>query len=175
MKDKRRALFLGRFQPFHRGHLHRVQEILREYEWVVLGVGSAQASYTSENPFTAAERFHMIEIAMEETGIANYSIIPLEDLRVHHLWVAHVRSQVPAFEVVFTNDPLSARLFRDHGVIVKQLPLWNRTECSGTEVRRRLKSREDWKALVPPGVGSFIEQVDGVGRLEAINQRTQEP
>ncbi|EQD45121.1 nicotinamide-nucleotide adenylyltransferase, partial [mine drainage metagenome] len=51
-----RAFVVGRFQPFHNGHLHVIKEILSQYSSVIIGIGSAQYSHTMENPFTAGER-----------------------------------------------------------------------------------------------------------------------
>ena len=55
-----RALFVGRFQPFHYGHLHAVESILKENDELLLVVGSAQMSHEPDNPFTAGERIEMI-------------------------------------------------------------------------------------------------------------------
>src|SRR3970040_1541422 len=51
-----RALWIGRFQPFHLGHLSMAKRILAEVDELVIGIGSAQYSHTPENPFTAGER-----------------------------------------------------------------------------------------------------------------------
>ncbi|MDY6764546.1 MAG: adenylyltransferase/cytidyltransferase family protein, partial [Halobacteria archaeon] len=60
-----RGFFVGRFQPFHRGHLHFTEEISTEVEGVIVGIGSAQESHTQHNPFTAGERVSMITKALE--------------------------------------------------------------------------------------------------------------
>ncbi|MEM3079801.1 MAG: adenylyltransferase/cytidyltransferase family protein, partial [Thermoproteota archaeon] len=51
-----RGLFIGRFQPFHLGHLKAVEYIINRVDEVIIGIGSAQYSHTLENPFTAGER-----------------------------------------------------------------------------------------------------------------------
>ncbi|MEM1589096.1 MAG: adenylyltransferase/cytidyltransferase family protein, partial [Candidatus Bathyarchaeia archaeon] len=48
----KRGLFVGRFQPFHKGHLQAVKEILDEVDELVIVVGSAQYSHRIDNPFT---------------------------------------------------------------------------------------------------------------------------
>ncbi len=55
-----RAVFVGRFQPYHKGHHEAVKYILGKYSELVIVVGSAQENYTWENPFTAGERVEMI-------------------------------------------------------------------------------------------------------------------
>ena len=57
----KQALFVGRFQPFHNGHLDAIQYILSTEDRVVLVIGSAEENNVPANPFTAGERFQMIE------------------------------------------------------------------------------------------------------------------
>src|SRR5207245_2773190 len=64
-----RALFVGRFQPFHRGHLATVRRILETNDEIIVGIGSAQYSHTGENPFTAGERYEMIKRALDAEEI----------------------------------------------------------------------------------------------------------
>ena len=45
MIQYKRGLVIGRFQPFHNGHLELVHEILNECEELVLVIGSAQFNY----------------------------------------------------------------------------------------------------------------------------------
>ncbi len=63
------ALLIGRFQPFHNGHLEVVKTISKKCDRMIIGIGSAQLSHTFENPFTAGER-HLIDLA----GVAGYRI-----------------------------------------------------------------------------------------------------
>src|SRR5512136_438362 len=108
-----RTLFIGRFQPFHKGHLAMVKKILQDNDEVIIGIGSAQYSHTGENPFTASERYEMIKRTLDAEGIRMYSIVPIPDTHVHSVWVSHAVSLVPRFGVVYTNSPLVVRLFRE--------------------------------------------------------------
>ena len=65
-----RALFVGRFQPFHYGHQYAIEKILQECDELVLVVGSAQMSHQHDNPFTAGERIEMIRAALNSSGIS---------------------------------------------------------------------------------------------------------
>lgn len=59
------ALFIGRFQPFHRGHMSALQDILQTgYDHVVLIVGSANISRTDNNPWTYTERELLIRTCL---------------------------------------------------------------------------------------------------------------
>ena len=160
-----RTLFIGRFQPFHKGHLAMVKEILKTNDEVVIGIGSAQYSHTGENPFTAGERFEMIKRALDAEGIHDYHIVPIPDTHVHSVWVSHVKSLVPSFDAVVTNSDLVVRLFREHGLKVLSPPLVSRERYSGTEVRRRMQKGGDWESLVPPSVSAYIREIDGIERI----------
>ncbi len=160
-----RALFVGRFQPFHNGHLAMVEQILTKHDEVIIGIGSAQYSHTGENPFTAAERFEMIDRALKAAGISDYHIIPISDTHVHSVWVGHVLSLVPAFDSVYTNSALVVRLFKERGIEVVSLPMVERESLSGTEVRRRMQNGGGWEELVPPAVAAYIKEIDGVQRI----------
>ena len=61
VKLEKRGLFLGRFQPFHLGHLDVIKQALKMVDELVIVIGSAQYSHTFENPFTDSEREEMIE------------------------------------------------------------------------------------------------------------------
>ncbi len=164
-----RALFVGRFQPFHRGHLRMAEAILKAYPEVIIALGSAQYSHTPENPFTAAERYEMIDRTLSRAGHGNYRIIPVPDVGVHALWVPHLQTLVPPYDVAFTNDPLSRRLFQEAGVRVEERPLMERKTLSGTEVRRRILSGEAWEELLPPPVVEVMREIDGANRIRSIN------
>ena len=71
MKDStiRRGAMIGRFQPFHNGHLVLVRQILKECNEVLIVVGSAQSNYTFANPFTAGERILMTRMALVKGGL----------------------------------------------------------------------------------------------------------
>ena len=163
-----RALWIGRFQPLHRGHLDMARRILDGHDELIVGVGSAQVSHTPENPFTAGERVEMIKRALEAEGFTRWFLFPIPDTGVHSTWVSHVLSQVPPVRVVYTNSTLVHRLFEEHGLPVKGLPLLDRDQLSGTEVRRRMRSGEDWRSLVPPTVSEYIVEIGGVERIRTI-------
>ena len=77
-----KALFIGRFQPFHNGHAEQIRLISKKYEEIIIGIGSVQRSHTIENPFTAAERTAMIKEFLKDEGIKNYQIFEIRDLNI---------------------------------------------------------------------------------------------
>ncbi|MFC6988423.1 nicotinamide-nucleotide adenylyltransferase [Haloplanus sp. GCM10025708] len=159
-----RGLFVGRFQPFHLGHYRFVESIVTEVEEVLIGIGSAQASHTVENPFTAGERISMVHDAVADVP-ATTMAVPIEDIDRYAVWVAHVAAICPPFEVVYSNNPLVEHLFEREGYEVRGVELFDRERYRGTEIRRRMLDGEDWRRLVPDAVPPVVDEVDGVERL----------
>ena len=166
----KRGLFVGRFQPFHKGHLEAIKDVLKEVDELGIVIGSAQYSHRKDNPFTAGERVTMIRKALEEAEIpaARWWIVPVPDVHVHMVWVAEVVGYVPKFDVVYSNDPLTKRLFLEAGFKVKPFPLHKREVYSATEIRERILNGKDWKTLVPKSVVKIIEEIGGVQRLQDL-------
>ncbi len=162
------CLLIGRFQPFHLGHLEVVRTIAKECDELIIGIGSAQISHTFENPFTAGERHLMISRALRDDGIRDFFLVPIVDINQYGIWVSHVRSMVPPFERVYTNNPLTRRLFKEAGYEVSASPLFNRAQYSGTEIRRRMVEGNDWRRFVPEAVAEVIDSIDGVSRLRDL-------
>ena len=140
---------------------------LEKVEEVIIVVGSAQYSHTLDNPFTAGERMVMVREALNEGDISprKFWIIPIRDLNVHMMWVSEVKGYTPEFERVYSNEPLTRRLFLEAGYRVESIPFRKRSRYLATEIRRRMVSNESWKNLVPRSVARFIEQSSGVERL----------
>lgn len=167
----RRGLFVGRFQPFHKGHLHVIQDILGQVDELIIVIGSAQYSHSIEDPFTAGERIEMIRktLGAEAVDASRYLLIPVTDLNEHRLWVSHVRTLVPHFDVVFSNKPLVKILFTEAGFRVEPIKFYQREQYSATDIRRKIVANNDeWKTLVPKEVAEFIRSIKGDERLRAV-------
>jgi len=171
MKEGSWALFVGRFQPLHLGHVHAVLHILKDEPRVVIAVGSSLSSHELRNPFTMGERVQMILAALSESGIdrGRYLITGVPDTPFHPSWVTYVLKSVPPISKVYTNDPLTATLFEEEGYKVIPVPLKDRGDYSGTEIRRRILAGENWSQLVPPSVYKLIREFGGDARVKKIS------
>ena len=168
----KRGLFVGRFQPFHLGHLNAIKDILRDIEELVVVIGSAQYSHNLNNPFAAGERLTMIREALKEAKI-DYSriwIVPVPDVHLHMMWVSAIEGYTPKFDVAYSNEPLTRRLLREAGYRVKAIRLYERKLYSSTEIRERMLKDDSWQSLVPKSVVTFIKEIDGVNRLRDLTK-----
>ncbi|MCX8173033.1 MAG: nicotinamide-nucleotide adenylyltransferase [Thermoplasmata archaeon] len=164
-----RGLFIGRFQPLHLGHVKVVNFVLNRCDELILGIGSAQYSHTPENPFSAGERFEMLmAVFRDKMEATKIFIVPIPDVHNHNLWVPHVESLVPGFDVVFASNPLTELLFSRRGYRVEPVPVYDRATFSSSEVRRRMVTGENWEELVPEEVVEQIKKIEGVRRVKAL-------
>ena len=163
-----RGFYIGRFQPYHAGHPHMVEEIAEQVDELVLGIGSAGDSHTPRNPFTAGERVMMVTKSVAEFDLPTY-VVPIEDLDRNSVWVSHVQSMSPAFDVAFSNNPLVIRLFEEAGVEVRQSPMFRREILEGSELRERMIDGEEWNSLVPDPAAAVIEEIGGVERIQQVS------
>lgn len=163
-----RGILIGRFQPFHNGHDRIVDEIIAEVDEIIIGIGSADASHEQRNPFTAGERIMMIRKTIEDRDVTTYTV-PIEDLNRHSVWVSHVKSMSPRFDVAYSNNPLVVRVFEEEGVEVRQTEMFDRDDLKGSDIRQRMIDGQAWEGDVPDPAVEIIEEIDGVQRLRAVS------
>lgn len=166
-----RGILIGRMQPLHNGHIEVIKKILNEVDEIIIGIGSAQISHELKDPFTAGERVLMITNALIENNIdpSRYYIIPMEDINFNAIWVSHVKMMTPPFSVVYSGNSLVKQLFYEEGFEIRNPPLYDRMNLSGTEVRRRILEDENWEELVPKATVDIISEINGIERLKNLS------
>ncbi len=165
----RTGLFVGRFQPFHRGHLEAVKYALGVVDRLVIVIGSAQRNYEPRNPFTLGERIEMIWRTLRAEGLLDRVLmVPVQDVENHATWVRLVVTSVPEFSIVFSNDQLTLELFRAEGYEAVEVPLVNRPLYMATEVRQRMANGGRWEDLVPAPVAEYLRSIGAVERVRRL-------
>jgi nicotinamide-nucleotide adenylyltransferase len=165
--EKTTALFIGRFQPFHNGHLKAIEWILKKCPRIVIVIGSAQFGNMLENPFTAGEREEMIRRALGKFK-GRFEIVPVPDIGDNSRWVGHVDEFVPHYDIVFTNSALTKRLFSAKGRKVRRTPFFERNKWEGTSIRKAMVKGKEWEEDVPEEVRGYLEKIKGVERVMSI-------
>lgn len=168
----KRGVYVGRFQPFHLGHLVVITDILKEVDEIIIVIGSAQYSHRIDHPFTTGERLTMIRNALKEARIPPERcwLVPVPDVHRHMLWASEVVGYTPKFDVAYANDPLTSRLLKEAGFKVKPCRFHKRELYSATEIRKRMLAGKDWETLVPKSVAAYIKKIDGIQRLQDLNK-----
>lgn len=164
------GLLIGRFQPFHLGHLHAVGYALNGVDRLLLGIGSSNRSREPENPFTVAERRSMILESLDAEARVRVAVCDIPDVQNHIRWMGIIRDTLPPFDVIFTNDDTTARLYRREGVPVSDIPFLDRPSLSGTVIRERIPAGRPWEDLVPAGTARVL-----YGILDDMEWPTNDP
>ena len=162
------GLLIGRFQPFHLGHLEALRFALSKVDKLWLGIGSSNKPLEEENPFSAEERKEMILSSIDESMKNRISVYPIPDVDNHLRWIEKIDTIVPKFDVIFSNDELTQHLYSKRSVSVLPIPFLNRGRLSGTNIRNLIQSDQKWDDLVTNGAKNFLMAISAKDRLKNL-------
>ena len=162
-----RALFIGRFQPFHNGHLAVVNDILKNFDEVIIGIGSSQEKNTFENPFSYNERKKMISNTLKNFKIKNFKIFPIPDLYDDVKWISYILKNLPKFEMAYSGNEWTIRCFKKHKIKSKKIKLLK--GINSTKIRKLMAQNKNWENLVPKEISGYINKIKGMGRIREIS------
>jgi nicotinamide-nucleotide adenylyltransferase len=162
------GLLIGRFQPFHLGHLDAVLFGLSRAENLFIGIGSSNKSNERENPFSAEERTDMIISSIESSIIDRIKIFDIPDVDNHKKWTFEIDQIVPKYDTVFTNDEFTKTLFEKRKINVVSVVLKDREKFSGTNVRQLITDDKNWQDLVPHGTRKVLDRINAKERLKNL-------
>ena len=162
------GLLIGRFQPFHKGHLAAVNFGLSQVEHLWIGIGSSNKSNEARNPFSDDERKEMILSSSDKSILNRIQVFYIPDINDHEKWTQHVDSIMPKYDVVFSNDNFTTTLYQKRGIKVIQVPLLQREVISGTNIREMMAMGKNWMEFVPEGTKKVLLKIDAERRLSKI-------
>ena len=128
------GFLIGRFQPFHLGHLEAIKFGLSKVEHLHIGIGSSNKSHEKRNPFTADERKKMIFSSIDEELSKKISIHYIPDVDDHSKWTQLVDQIIPEYDIVFSNDDFTHELYEKRDKSIVPVELESRSDLSGTKL-----------------------------------------
>jgi len=158
-------LYVGRFQPFHKGHADALLQILNNIKLednttvysIFIGIGSAETNFTVNNPLTSGERFEIIDAAcleiLEIFLIKNqhisknnikFHIIPIRNINHYALWPHHVQQYLPKIDIFYSGSPLVLQLWKNAFSATKINTIQKNKNISGTELRNSICNNENF-------------------------------
>ena len=164
----KKGLILGRFQPFHFGHLKLIESIVNDKVLPLICIGSAQYSHTVDNPFTVKERKEMIMAVLQSLN-CEYEIFEIPDINNYDLYVSHLETFVPIFDQIYSGNPIVQRLFDEAGYKVVKLKMFNREVWEGSAIRLAMREGGDWESAVPNQIVEIIQRIAGTERLKTLS------
>lgn len=158
----------------HLGHLDALDQVFAKEDYVIIGIGSTEDDYVPGNPFTAGERYQMIEAAILGQKLGgkiitreNFDILPARNIHHYSLWVKHIESLFPPFGKIYTGSPIVSRLFKESGGH-EVVSITKSRHISATEIRQKMQSGERWESFVPEPVAALIKTWNAAQRIKDI-------
>ncbi|SEA75974.1 bifunctional NMN adenylyltransferase/nudix hydrolase [Variovorax sp. YR216] len=180
------AVLIGRFQPFHNGHLSLLKQALVLAPRVVVVIGSAFGARSPKLPFDWQDCARMIRAAVPESERARILCVPVRDYFDEARWVATVRRAVAqALAEHHVAPPASTVLlghFRDPTRdYLGAFPDWTLHTLEGTPIRRASALRDavfahgeaglaEISTEVPPGTVDFLREWSARPSFENLRQ-----
>lgn len=186
MKDKEFDLivYIGRFQPFHKGHKAVLDRATFLACNVLMLVGSSRAASSPKNPFTASERMDMIRAGVD--GNAHLHLDHIRDFKHNHdLWVQRTAETVKRHAKRLGATKIGIIGYdKDHtSFYLNYFPQWKMVDApafpgggemfSATEVREYLFGDKQYllSSIVPAGTLRYIkENFVGTKKYKALKK-----
>lgn len=175
----RRAVYIGRFQVFHLGHLDVLHHMAAapDVDHICLVVGSTQYDHThkspvatwSHNPFTLAERTEMIERSIDGRLRVPWSLHPIPDFHDWVAWHAHIVAELPPFHVLYSADRDEHVFFSIRGTECRRFP--RQRDFHAGSIREALADGGAWRHAVPEGAAVVLDRIDAGARLRELRER----
>jgi nicotinamide-nucleotide adenylyltransferase len=157
-------MYVGRFQPFHKGHLMVVNEALMYCDHLILVIGSAQESGTKKNPFDFETRKEFIRRALRGLG-KRVTIIGINDraeVKDDQGWGEYLLNEVerqtgkrPVLNVE-GEEPVRSHWF-DSVKIGKLIISRKMFPCSATQVREAILKDDFYEFTKTAPTGLWIK------------------
>ena len=166
---------VGRFQPFHNGHLQLFLAILSEVNFLKIGIGSSQYSNTKYNPFSYDERKEFIIQSLRSENISSdrYEIYPLPDLHNMKKWVTQLLDVFGNFNIFYSNNDWICQLIKKSGNNVgDKKHIFDFKRFNGTYIRQMICDNASIQDLVPRSVIIYLKKIDGIKRVKDLFQIT---
>ena len=160
----KRVLFIGRFQPFHKAHLIVVKDILKNFDELIIGIGSSQEKNTLENPFNYNERKTMISKTLKNNKIKNFKIYPIPDFYDDVKWTNFILNKLPKFNIAYSGNEWTIRCFRKHKIKAKKIKLIK--GINSTRIRKMMLKNENWQKLVPNEIADYLKNNKGIEKIK---------
>ena len=144
------ALIVGRFQPFHKGHLFLIKKALEKANKIIIGIGSANIS-DENNPIDFETRKKIIKAVVYKEKFEDrlIKIVPLDDFFDDKKWLINLKKQVGKFDLALGNNNWTNNILKKAGFKVLEVDYYKREEYEGWRIRKLIKEGKKWQDRVP--------------------------
>jgi 8-oxo-dGTP diphosphatase len=164
-------LFITRAQPgLHYGHIDGIKQgIAQGVTKVLIGVGSANKEFSTENPFTFEERYDMIKASVQEVlSTLEVEVFPIPDFGDNEKWLNYIEKNLPPFDCVLTGNPWVQQVFLSTGKTI--IPLEIKEFIRGTTIREQIAryATDQLPRSLPSSVLTYLASIKAFDRLKEL-------
>ncbi len=151
------GLLIGRFQPFHKGHLHLIKKSFLYIDKMIIGIGSVGIA-DKDNFLSYERREKMLELVIEKEGWKDRisKIAPLKDFHNDELWLKNSLKVAGKVEVVIGNNEWTNRIFEAAGYPILRLGFYKRYLYEGIKIRELMRAGKRWEDRVPEHIVGLL-------------------
>src|SRR3989344_5502497 len=165
----RTAVIIGRFQPFHIGHLQAIKQIEKSFDKliIILGTPVSKSDISLSNPLTTPERKKILKVSLKTIKIP-WVLKVQRDVGVDYLWRNEIAKKIPKDSVVFSGNIHVLNVFKNH---YKTFHIKKEVKIRAAFIRHWVKAGSDkWMAFVPKKIIPILNKADLRGRLLNANK-----
>ncbi|PCI38714.1 MAG: ADP-ribose pyrophosphatase [Thiotrichales bacterium] len=167
------GVYIGRFQPFHLGHLHSVTTALQHCEKLLIIVGSIKQAPSLQNPFSLAQRKSLIEQCIQEYDATQQSNLAdkiqyagVQDyLYQENAWFADVKNIVHKFTgpsdkvAIVGHHKDSSSYYLEMFADWERLPIENHDGINSANIRKAVFANDldSVTTVVPKATATFLQ------------------
>lgn len=166
MKNFEYSVFIGRFSPFHKGHLEILKKALDISNKVIVVIGSASSPRSVKNPWNYDERKRMIETSIGYGDLTRVSFIDMNDyLYNNNLWVSVLQQKIAKATndsdnvalIGFKSDETS--FYLDLFPQFQYIEHATNYEFHATDIRNLYFNKNyEYKNMIPTGTNDFLDK-----------------
>jgi len=145
-KNKKIALFIGKFQPFHKGHLYVLKDILKKFQSVYILIGSANKKGEFSNPFSAKQRKNIIKTYLKKflntKNTKKIKFFFLDDHPSDLAWINKLKKRFSSNKyIICTTNRLVLKLALNSKYEIYKPKLYKRKLIQAKKIRKILFSK----------------------------------
>lgn len=175
------ALFIGRFAPAHRGHVNVIMDLLKNYDRVIIGLGSCYDVGSKRAPLLAIFREKMLLLSIKEMGgdLDKITICHIQDYISFDDWLKDVLEICKLYNVthfISGNNEEIIDVFKNH---YSDLPFeivnpekYSKEKFHASDLRKAVVEGDfdSYYNMAAPGTKMLLSSFDGFNRIRTSNE-----
>lgn len=167
-----RILIIGRFQPFHLGHLSLLKKGLKDCDEIIIAIGSSNNKREDINPFLTEERYNMIKkvIVSENLPKKKIIIIDIHNEKSDTVWLQNIQTLCPSFHSVYTGTNRGYEYMKKLFTSINK-PfhiIKNIIDIDASTLRKKMKNNDpSWETFLHPSTVEYLHSINGLDIVQS--------